>query len=502
MSAPLTPLLPRITVSPPFARDEFQRPWLRLLGLAVCFCASCVLYLWLGRIAPGDPNSTVSTTPFVHLWLLAYLPYALACALILCTRPAAGRWRRGELGLILGGALILRLFLLGLPPNLSHDAWRYVWDARVFLHGYSPYVTLPNAPELVPLRDFIYAYSRFRASPSIYPPGAQYIYTLSYLLAPSNLFFLKGIFVLFEMAGCLALARLLLRKGLDPARVLLYAWSPLPIVEFAQQGHLDGVALALSLLAVFSAGRTDWQGRSLTGLLVGLGTLVKIYPLLLLVPLIDLRQWRREVPLVIACALVVVVAYLPFALLGHGQVFGFFGAFASEQGQNAGLVQHYVGILSSARHLPLDEIVTWEHGVALVLMMGASLAILVARAFQRMSIEAGVLVLFSLVLAVSPHVFPWYVPMLLPWIVLLLPPRAAGARALFLARVAVLGALWLFTFTSALGYALDWPTYYTLVDGSLTFGLLAAGLLALSPFWQLFARKGWVYVKQWFGCAY
>ena len=500
MSAPLTPL-PTKAETPPLEQSG-SRPWLRSLGLIACFCASGALYLWLAKATPADPDSTAPTAPFVHIWLLTYIPYALACALILCTKPAVGRWRWRELGVILGGALLLRVLLLGLPPNLSHDSWRYVWDARVFLHGYSPYVTPPDAPELAPLRDFIYAHSGYHTVPSIYPPGAQYMYILSYLLAPGNLFFLKGIFVLFDLVSCLALTLLLARKGMDPARVLLYAWSPLPIVEFALEGHLDGVAIAFSLLAVLSATRTAWKGRVLTGFLAGMGTLVKIYPVVLLVPLVDPRQWRREVPLVLTCVLTIIVAYIPFVLLGHGQIFGFFSTFVREQGRNAGLVQHYVGLFGSARHLSLEQIIAWEHGVALVLLLGASLAILLARAHERMSIEAGTLVLFSLVLAVSSHVYPWYVTTLLPWVVLLLPVRVAGSRSLFLARVLVLGALWLFTFTSVMSYRPDWPAYYLLVYGSLTVELLAAGLLALSPFWLFFARKGWVYVKQWFDRAH
>ena len=121
-----------------------DKPWLRSLGLATCFLLSFALYLWLGSAVPADPNSTAPIAPFVHIWMLTFLPYAAACALLLVTRPTKGRWRWAELGLILVGALILRAMLLGFSPNLSHDSWRYVWDARVFLHGYSPYATLPE----------------------------------------------------------------------------------------------------------------------------------------------------------------------------------------------------------------------------------------------------------------------------------------------------------------------------------------------------------------------
>jgi hypothetical protein len=454
------------------------------------------LYLWLSSLTPADPNSTASTAPFVRVWLLAFLPYAAASALLLCTRPATGRWRWGEVALILAGGLIMRALLLDLVPNLSHDSWRYVWDARAFLHGYSPYVTLPEAKELEPLRDFIYANSRFRNAPSIYPPGAQYVYLLSYILAPSNLFFLKGVFVLFDMLSCLVLTLLLARKGIDPARVLLYAWSPLPIVEFALEGHLDGLAIAFALLAVFSSTRTDRKGRVLTGFLVGMGTLAKIYPLVLLVPLVDIRAWKRDVPLVLTCFVTIVVGYVPFILVGHGQIFGFFSAYASEQGQNAGLVQHLVGTLGMQAHLSLAWIVTWEHGVALLLLVCASVAILIARARQRLSIEAGTLILFSLVLSVSSHVFPWYVTTLLPWIVLLLPRRGSASRSALIARVLVLGALGLFTFISVVGYLVDWPTYYLLADNLLALELLLAALFALFPFCVPFLRKGLASVRQ------
>jgi len=116
------------------------------------------------------------------------------------------------------GAFLLRGMLLPLPPGLSHDSWRYLWDARVTLHGISPYVYAPGDKALAPLRDSIlYANSRFRNVPTIYPPGAQAVYLLSYLLAPANLFFLKGIFLVFDMVTCVALVVLLRRKGLERA---------------------------------------------------------------------------------------------------------------------------------------------------------------------------------------------------------------------------------------------------------------------------------------------
>jgi hypothetical protein len=217
----------------------------------VLLLLSISLYLVLIGAAPKADSMS---TPFLLLWLLCFLPYGMACALVLATKPPVGGWRWTELGMIFLGALILRIMLLPTLPGLSRDAWRYLWDARVTLHGYSPYVYAPGDKVLTPLRvALIYGNSRFRNVPTIYPPGAELVYVLSYLLAPSNIVVLKGIFVAFDIVTCGALGLLLNHRGLDPRRVILYAWCPLPIVEFALQGHIDVITLAFTVLAVPAA---------------------------------------------------------------------------------------------------------------------------------------------------------------------------------------------------------------------------------------------------------
>jgi len=208
---------------------------------------------------------------------------------------------------------------------------------------------------LLPLRDnLLLPNSGFHDVPTIYPPGAQAIFVLSYLIAPSNLYFLKGIFLVIDMITCLALLVLLKRKGLDQRRVILYAWCPLPIVEFAIQGHVDVITLLFTLLAVLSAADTSVRGRVLTGFLAGFAALTKIYPILLLVVVLPAspdgqsglnnrgmallrRVLGRNAPLFITCFATIFLGYLPYLILGHGQVFGYFATYASEQGQNAGV---------------------------------------------------------------------------------------------------------------------------------------------------------------------
>jgi hypothetical protein len=117
-----------------------SHPWWRALVLCLLLLLSVVMSLLLISAAP---QSDEHITPFLQVWMVSFLPYFAACAFVLATKPTTGRWHRIEIGMILLGALVLHAMLLPLLPSLSRDAWRYLWDARVTLHGFSPYVYAP-----------------------------------------------------------------------------------------------------------------------------------------------------------------------------------------------------------------------------------------------------------------------------------------------------------------------------------------------------------------------
>ncbi len=463
-----------------------KRPWWRSLVLCMLLLFSIALYLTLIGVAPKGDN----VTPFLSVWMISFLPYVVASMIVLVTKPIMGRWRWVELTIIFAGAFVMRVMLLPLPPVLSHDSWRYIWDARVILHGYSPYVYAPENPVLLPLRDkLIYNEIRFRNVPTIYPPGAQVIYVLSYLLAPSNLFFLKGIFVGFDMVTCGVLALLLTRKGLDPRRVIIYAWCPLPIVEFAIQGHADAVTITFTVLAVLCATSNRRGARALTGFLIAMATLTKIYPILLLVVIMRRREWTLKQPaLLLTCFATIILGYLPFYLLGHGHILGFFSSYAGENTTNSGPVPQVIYWIwkHSPLGLHLATIIALEHSVELVVLGIVSLVVLLLRLRERISMETATLLLIGTTFAISPHIFPWYTTALLPWIAMLAGPIWIGKR--MSGKGLATAMAWYFTLSVLLGYFLensqDWRIYYVLVYDVVLLGLalaVAVEVRRLSP---------------------
>lgn len=167
--------------------------------------------------------------------------------LLLAERQLRGEVSVSGIGLIVGVAILLRILLLPIPPSLSDDIYRYVWDGRVLGAGLNPYALAPEAPELIPLRGDLWTELSHRAVPTVYPPLAQGLFALSTWL-PSPVYGLKTILVLLDLGTCALLLLLSRFWSLPPQRTIWYAWNPLVTVEVAGMGHVDALGVALVVL--------------------------------------------------------------------------------------------------------------------------------------------------------------------------------------------------------------------------------------------------------------
>src|SRR5262249_9391532 len=151
----------------------------------------------------------------------------------------------------------------------------------------------PADAALSGLRDgAIYPYiNRADYAPTIYPPAAQIVFFLITRVSES-IVFLKAVMVGFEVLAAWAILQLLATRGLPRARVLLYAWHPLPFGEFARSGHVDVVAIAFLLLAFLAVER---RSPLLAGIALVAGALVKYVPVVAGPALY--RRWDWRLPL-------------------------------------------------------------------------------------------------------------------------------------------------------------------------------------------------------------
>lgn len=353
-------------------------PWAILLGASLGLVGAS---LALARVA----NLAEAPRTFLALYGAAFACYG------------AGLWAlahlRGRLVLctVLVVAVLCRLALLVAPPTLSTDAYRYVWDARVASAGISPYARAPSAPELAALRDDrIYRHLNHPTWQTIYPPGAQLFFRVVYAFAPDSVLAMKMAMGLSELATLTVLVSLLGAVGVPLAMVAVYAWNPLVLVEVWGSGHLD----ALAVLAVVAAVRLAIGGRRhAAAVLLGLGTLVKLYPAVLL-PLLLIGA---ELTPLATFALVVLAGYAPFSPLGLGAL-GSLPQYVTMEFFNPGLVR----TLIDSPRITMLALGGWVV-IASLLTRGAPL---VDRAIM---IVGGIIVL-------SPNIFPWYVLWLVPFL--------------------------------------------------------------------------------------
>src|SRR5262249_53586758 len=154
---------------------------------------------------------------------------------------ATGGSRRA-LGLVLGAGLLFRLALVAAPPALSDDIHRYLWDGRVQAAGVNPYLHAPADPALdaiaTPSRGSINNPTLVTSS----PPAAQIVF-LAVARLGGGITAMKLLLSLFDMGTVLAIAGILKHRGKDPALVVLYAWSPLALLEVSWSGHSDALGV-------------------------------------------------------------------------------------------------------------------------------------------------------------------------------------------------------------------------------------------------------------------
>ncbi len=318
-------------------------------------------------------------------------------------RPGGSRWR---LAWILGFAVLFRLLAVADPPSLSSDIHRYAWDGRVQRAGISPYAHPPEATELAGLRDTeIHPRINRPGARTIYPPGAQVLYRL----LPYDLDAIRFVMIALDLVTILLLAKLLAVLGLDPARVILYAWCPFVVYEVANNGHLEAAMLPLLVAAVLA-----WhRGRSgLVGMLLGAATAMKLYPALAAVAL------ARPRPVRVIGGLIAVPGALYVAYAGSvgADVFGFLPEYVrSAEDHNIGLRAGLEALLFALPHAREVAFAACN----LALLIGA--AVLWRRGGRPEQVLPAAIGLYLLTLPTAFH--PWYALWLVPW--LCIRPRAA-----------------------------------------------------------------------------
>ena len=349
----------------------------------------------------------------VHSKGVADMPWFLELVVIQSVIYVAVSWlslRSGDsrsllvLGLVF--AALFRLAIIFSPPYLSDDIFRYIWDGRVQAAGINPYRYIPAEEPLAQLRDEnIYPHiNRRETVRTIYPPVGQAAFLLITRVSES-VTWMKAAMVGFEAIAIWALVALLTSFGFARQRVLIYAWHPLAVWEFAGSGHADALAIAFIALALLARRK---NAETLTGVLLACATCVKLFPIVLFPALYKRKSWKMP----LAFVATILLAYLPYLSVGPMRVLGSLPAYSSEQGLLTGR-QYF--LLALARNVVNVPTVVYFIFVAVVLG-GLSLWMMWDRRGDDTRYLRNALVIASIfMLFQAPH-FSWYFTWLIPFL--------------------------------------------------------------------------------------
>ena len=245
-----------------FVLKHFLGPFLSLLCIVLLACCAFTAHdraLW-----PWFVGAVLSSTlVLVALW----------------------RWGAPPKSVIIVVAILLRIGFVYIPPVLSDDAYRYIWDGVLTAQGENPFKYKPSDPVLEDLQDDpIYPLLNSADFYSVYPPVSQLVFAgggLAYGQGwEASYYVIKALLSLLEIGALLILASMVSR-----AFLVLYAWNPLVLVETAGQAHTESAMLFFLVACLWFA---HHHKPVLASSALAFAGWVKLYPFVFF-PLL----WRR-----------------------------------------------------------------------------------------------------------------------------------------------------------------------------------------------------------------
>ena len=369
----------------------------------------CYLSFYALKEGPEDVLVFIAVNVTTYL-LLTFLVWPVRSSLF---GPAG----EGGVGLVVAFGVLFRLTLLPHPVVGSDDIYRYLWDGRVAASGVNPFSFLPTDPFLSHLATGdLPSKVNHPELRSIYPPLAQAFFWFSNRLFGESAAGLKFLLVVIDCATMVLLRTMLILRGRSTMPLVLYAWSPLPILYFGLDGHLDALGILFLILSLLFFGTSRPVRGSLA---LGFSVLAKLYPLLVVPSLLRLDKGLRGLRL---AALPVVMLALGY-LLYVGPMGG-----AVESLRTFGARWEFNGGIFSLIHLLVGS----NEAAHLVCGIMTTICIVALAILKRPFMEK-VFWGFVVVILLSPVVHPWY----LTWLAALLVVRWSTAVYLFLGLSAI-----------------------------------------------------------------
>lgn len=185
--------------------------------------------------------------------------------------------------------IIFRLVFINAIPNLSQDFYRFLWDGRLLIQGFSPYLFTPAtssafAVTIAQSQELIEGMGALNASHfSNYPPVNQMFFAIAGLFAGKSILgsviVLRMVIILADVGILYFGKKVLEQLNLPVKNIFWYFLNPFIIIELTGNLHFEGVMLFFFVWALYLLFKRKWFWAAV---LIGLSVSVKLLPLLFL----------------------------------------------------------------------------------------------------------------------------------------------------------------------------------------------------------------------------
>ncbi len=187
-------------------------------------------------------------------------------------------------------ALLFRIVFLVAIPNLSQDFYRFIWDGRMILEGFNPYLSLPevwvaegNAP-IAQAQELYQGMGELNGHHyTNYPPVSQLCYFIAALVASKSILGSAMVFrilIILADVGIFYFGRKLLQSLKIPEnRIFWYILNPFVIIEFSGNLHFEAVMVFFLIWSLYLLQKGYWYWAAVV---LALSVSVKLIPLLFL----------------------------------------------------------------------------------------------------------------------------------------------------------------------------------------------------------------------------
>ncbi|WP_254504178.1 mannosyltransferase [Aquimarina spinulae] len=187
-------------------------------------------------------------------------------------------------------ALLFRIVFLFAIPNLSQDFYRFIWDGRMLLEGFNPYLSLPevwiaqgDAP-IAQAQELYTGMGTLNGSHyTNYPPVSQFCYFIAALFASKSILGSAMVFrilIILADIGTFFFGRKLLQSfNLPEKRIFWYILNPFIIIELTGNLHFEAVMVFFIIWSLYLLHKGYWYWAAVV---LALSVSVKLVPLLFL----------------------------------------------------------------------------------------------------------------------------------------------------------------------------------------------------------------------------